>query len=232
MWEGARGPADLAEVYRIQDDVRASLDAGARATAWKVSPPRDDAEPTASPVPNAGCHASPARLAAAGFHMLGIEVEIAFRFRGDLPPRTAPFAEDEVHDAVEGALVTLELCDTRLAGWKEAPPLWRLADFQSNGALIVGNGVEAWRDLDYRGLIAELWINGAMVSRQRGTHPSGDPSRLLPWLAAHCARRCGGLRAGDLVTTGSWTGMHAAAPGDAIVARFPAIGEARLTLTG
>jgi 2-keto-4-pentenoate hydratase len=53
---------------------------------------------------------------------------------------------------------------------------------------------------------------------------------LLPWLAAHAARRCGGLRRGDVVTTGTWTGMHFAAAGDAIEARFPGLGQARLTL--
>ena len=41
--------------------------------------------------------------------------------------------------------------------------------------------------------------------------------------------RYGGLRAGDVITTGAWTGMHFVDPGAEIVARFPGIGEARVS---
>ncbi len=49
--------------------------------------------------------------------------------------------------------------------------------------------------------------------RNRGSHPTVDPSRLLPAIVAHCTEHSDGLRAGDVVTTGSWTGMTQAAPG-------------------
>ncbi len=61
-------------------------------------------------------------------------------------------------------------------------------------------------------------------------HPYGNPIRLLPWLAAHCMARCGGLHAGDIITTGTWTGMNFVAPGAEVITRFPGIGEARVTL--
>jgi 2-keto-4-pentenoate hydratase len=48
----------------------------------------------------------------------------------------------------------------------------------------------------------------------------------MPWLVAHAARHGLGLRAGDVVTTGAWTGLEIAKAGDEVTARFPGIGEA------
>ena len=128
----ADGPelTDLAEAYRAQDIVARALGSGARVAAWKVIPPQSGEEPRAAPIPPGKVFDSPARVSARGLHMIGIEGEIAFRFARDLPARGAPYADDEVAAAVSEALVAIEICDTRLAGWKDAPPLWKLADLQ------------------------------------------------------------------------------------------------------
>jgi 2-keto-4-pentenoate hydratase len=223
-------PATAEAAYQIQDRVYAALHSGQRAGAWKVGGARTDVEPTAAPIPSALLYASPARVTGRGFHMIGIESEIAFRLGRDLPPRAAPYAEEEIAAAVTEALVTIELCDTRLANWKDTTALWRLADFQLNAALIVGSGRKDWRTIDFSRQRAELWIDGALNKEATGVHPYGNPIRLLPWLAAHCMARGGGLRAGDIVTTGTWTGMQFVTPGAEVTARFPGIGEASVTL--
>lgn len=223
-------PADVATAYAVQDAVLRGLDGDARPWLWKVSPPAPVLGIVAAPLPPSCCFSSPARLAAADYHLLGIEVEVAFRFARPLPPRAEPFGDAEVRAAVDEVVVTIELVDTRLADWRDASALWRLADFQSNGALVVGSGRSDWRAIDFSTLDAELWIDGALAVRARGAHPAGDPANLLAWMADHCARRCGGLRAGDVVTTGTWTGLHHAAAGNVVEARFPGVGEAKLIL--
>jgi 2-keto-4-pentenoate hydratase/2-oxohepta-3-ene-1,7-dioic acid hydratase in catechol pathway len=40
------------------------------------------------------------------------------------------------------------------------------------------------------------------------------------------------LAAGDIVTTGTWTGLTSIAAGDEALARFEGIGESRLRLPG
>jgi 2-keto-4-pentenoate hydratase len=162
--------------------------------------------------------------------MIGIESEIAFRLGRDLPPRAAPYADEEIAAAATEALVTIELCDTRLSNWKDTSALWRLADFQLNAALVTGSGRRDWQAIDFTRQRAELWIDGTLAMEATGVHPYGNPIRLLPWLAAHCAARCGGLRAGDIVTTGTWTGMQFVQPGAEVVTQFPGIGEASVTL--
>lgn len=223
-------PATAQAAYRVQDLVFAALYPRQRAGAWKVGGPRPDIEPTAAPIPSARVYASPARVPAQAFHMIGIEVEIAFRLGRDLPPRAAPYSEEDIAAAIVEALVTIELCDTRLANWKQASALWRLADFQLNAALVAGSGTQAWRTIDFSQARAELWIDGVLSLEATGVHPYGNPVRLLPWLAAHNAGRCGGLVAGNVITTGTWTGMKFVAPGAEVLARFAGIGEARVTI--
>ena len=222
-------PLDSAEdAYRVQDLVFAQLSTGARPSAWKAGASNDKAEPTAAPIRIV--HRSPAAASAATMTMIGIEAEIAFRLTRDLEPRDGAYSEEEVASAVSEALVAIELCDTRLADWSSASALWKLADFQSNAALVVGSGTRDWRAIDFKAQRVELRI-GERAIAAIGAHPFGNPFRLMPWIAAHCARRAGGLRAGDIVTTGSWTGMEFALPGEEVRAEFPGIGEAMLRIS-
>lgn len=216
------------EAYRIQDLVFAARHPGGRAPAWKAGASGPDAEPTAAPI--GSLLASPAIVPAGALHMFGIEAEVAFRLGKDLPLRARAMDEDELAAAVDEVLVTIELCDTRLLDWKAASPLSRLADFQLNGALVVGSGRRDWRSVDFGAQHAELWVNDEKKLDRIGAHPLGNPLKLIPWAVNHCALRGRALRSGDLVTTGSWTGIEFVAPGDRVLARFPGIGEARLNI--
>jgi 2-keto-4-pentenoate hydratase len=51
------------------------------------------------------------------------------------------------------------------------------------------------------------------------------------WLANHLAERCGGLKAGQIVTTGSCTGLPFAKPGDRAIVTFEHLGTAQVTFT-
>lgn len=229
--DAALAPRSAEDAYRIQDRVLAEIHAGVRAGAWKAGSAHPDAEPTAAPIAGSLLHASPASLPARGFRIIGVEAEIAFRFARDLPPRTEAYSELELADAVAEALVVIELCDSRLADWRSVEPLWKLADFQMNAALVLGTGVRDWRNIDFSAQPVELWVDAVRTISIRGSHPFENPFRLLPWAAAHVARRSGGLRAGDVVTTGSWTGMEFVPPGAEVTARFAGIGEACVRLT-
>lgn len=234
-WSGGRqfeaakvaGPQSALEAYLVQDRVFAARFPKGRATAWKAGTSGPLAEPTGAPIGDV--RPSPAAFAANAFHMIGIEAEVAYRFRRDLPG-AATVSEAELADAVGEVLVTIEVCDTRMGDWKGASALWKLADFQLNGALVTGSGTSAWRGIDFLRQSAELWVDGAKKVEQTGVHPLGDPFKLLPWAVAHCAKRAGGVKAGDLVTTGSWTGMEFVKPGQSVVARFPGIGEASVRI--
>ncbi len=214
-----------ADAYAVQAEVFASLWPGARAAAWKVGGPSDKVDPTAAPIPPERLLRSPASVLGANMTMLGVEAEVAFRLAKDLPPRTRPYSSRSVLAAVGEVLVAIELCDTRLANWKKTSGLWKLADFQNNHALVTGSGTADWQKIDFLKQEVEFRI-GSRVARAKGAHSFGNPARLLPWLVAHCSKRGQGLHAGDVITTGAWTGLEIAKAGDEVVARFPGIGEA------
>jgi 2-keto-4-pentenoate hydratase len=218
------------EAYRVQDAVFAELWPGARAVAWKAGGPSDKVEPTAAPIPPEHLLHSPASVAGATMQMIGVEAEVAFRLAKDLPPRTRPYSDRSVAAAVGEVVVAIELCDTRLADWKESPGLWKLADFQNNSALVVGSGCKDWQKIDFLQQEMEFRI-GKRVAKAKGAHSFGNPFRLLPWLVRHAAKRGFGLHAGDVVTTGAWTGLEIAKPGDEVSARFPGIGEATVRIS-
>jgi 2-keto-4-pentenoate hydratase len=217
------------EAYRVQDGVFARLWPGAKPAAWKAGGPSDKVEPTAAPIAPEKLLRSPASVAAASMNMVGVEAEIAFRLQADLPPRVKRYSEQEVAAAVGEVLAAIELCDTRLADWRETTGLWKLADFQNNGALVAGSGARDWRKVDFLKQELEFRIGSKLV-KAKGAHPFGNPFRLMPWIVKHCARRGMGLRAGDIVTTGAWTGLEIAQAGDQVTARFPGIGEASVKI--
>ncbi len=222
------GPINVKDAYAVQDEVLRILAPGRHPVAWKVSPPRGGADPLMSPVPAQGVLSSPATVCAGERIVLGVECEIAFRFAEaptvDLADAHAPL------DGIGEAIVLIELCETRIANWSDASPLWRLADFQSHGAFVLGTGTTEWRALDYARQEAQLRVNGRSVARGVGTHPTRNLAEMVAWSVRHCARRGMPLQAGDIVTTGTWTGLVAVSPVEDIVASFPGIGESRLRL--
>ena len=213
------------QAYRVQDEVFAALWPSVRPVAWKAGGPSDKVEPTAAPIPPEQVLSSPASVAGATMQMIGVEAEVAFRLAKDLPPRSRPYSANSVAAAVGEVVVAIELCDTRLARWKDTSSAWKLADFQNNSALVVGSGTRDWQKIDFLQQAMEFHI-GARVTKAKGAHSFGNPFRLLPWLVRHCAKRGHGLRAGDVITTGAWTGLEIAKPGDEVTAKFPGIGEA------
>jgi 2-keto-4-pentenoate hydratase len=215
------------EAYWVQEVVLRGIDPR-RPIAWKISPPKEGVPMMSSPSPFKNVKASPAEFMATN-RVLGVEAEIAYRF--GKAPKTKGKAAD-VASAIDEAFVLIEFCETRYYNVEELGALMRVADFQSHGGFAIGTGTREWRDLDYASQEVELHVNGKKVVAKKGSHPSGDPYALAEFAATHCAERGMPLAAGDIVTTGTWTGMTPVKPGDEVVARFPGIGECSLKVNG
>ena len=226
----AAAPADVDDAYAIQDDVARRLwtSRGDPIRAWKTGGPNADAIPVAAPIPASRVYADGVRLNGADYHFIGIEAELAYMLGRDLPPRATPYVESDVVEAIGSMHVAIEVCDSRLANFTTADALWKLADNQSNGGLVVGAPIRDWRRIVPGELSAFVEVDGAPLAPATGAHPYGAPRRRLAGLANHCAARCGGLREGDVITTGAWTGMHIVDAGAQVVVRFSKLGEARV----
>jgi 2-keto-4-pentenoate hydratase len=220
-------PTTLEEAYAVQDAVARRLGAIA---GWKVGAPSPMDEPQCAPLFAEAVALSPASWSASRFRVRGIEGELAFRFARSLPLRSERYEEDEVWAAVDTLHPAIELVESRFSDMGSVDKLALLADNQSNGAFCYGVAARDWQAIDFLNQPASLLIDGREVASAVGGNKAGHPRRLLAWLANHCARRGRGLAAGDIVTTGTHTGLVFAAPGATATVRFRGLGEASLTL--
>jgi 2-keto-4-pentenoate hydratase len=218
-------PTTVAEAHAIQD---ACVKALAEPVAgWKISA-APDGSVMRGVLLRSRVLTSPARLPAKLVPMRGVEAEIAFHVDRALGPRERDYSASEVAAAVT-AMVAIEVVDTRFRNYDATPSLHRLADFMSSGAFVQGTRQPRWRDLDLTKLHVSLSIDGQVIVDRIGGHPTLDP--LLPALALiNHLRTRGGVPAGMLLTTGSFTGMNHAAPGQSVEVTFDGVGSAQLTL--
>ncbi|WP_419760134.1 2-keto-4-pentenoate hydratase [Acidisoma sp.] len=208
-------PATEQEAYAVQRAVAETL---GPVGGWKVGAGGPGAAPSAAPLPASVIMTAPATLPPQYSNRL-IEAEIAFRIARDLPPRDAAYTRDEVLEAIGSCHPVIEVVQWRIRDHRAAPPNLKLADHSGHGALVVGEPVPGWRAIDFAGLRVTQEIAGQATKHGIG-NPAGDMIRLIAWLADEGAVWAGGLKAGQIVTCGSWTGMTEAAADAPVVVSF------------
>ena len=219
-------PPDAAGAYAVQDAIMAAL---GPIGGWKVGAKGPESEPACAPLPARGLIPSGARLIGAPWLMRGVEVEVAFRLGRDLNPSDGNMLPRDLALAVDAVLPVIEVVETRLADWAEAGALAKLADLQSHGALVLGPpSALAAASVDLRTTSARLQFDGAEVASTTGGNPAADIWRMLAWLAFHCVQRGVPLKAGQIITTGSCTGMLFAPAGSRVEAELSGIGKVSL----
>lgn len=219
-------PASVADAHAIQDAVTEAL--GKPVGAFKAMAPAN-ADATRGVIYADTIHASPARIPAADVPQCGVEGEVAFVFRRDLPPRPAAYSRDEVAAAVD-ACAAIEVVTSRYRDSDAVSNLEKLADCISNGAFVHAAPLKEWRSLELGNLKVTLMVNGATVLEQVGGHPTGDPLGVTVVLV-NMMREKGGVRAGQFVTCGSLTGLRYLQPGDVCAVKFDGLGAAEVTFT-
>ena len=216
-------PSSVAEAHAIQDHLAALL--GETVGAFKANAPPGK-EPTRGLIFARMIRPSPARIAPSEVPHLGVEGEVAFRFTRALPARDTPYTRGEISGAVV-ALPAIEVVSARFRNALTRPPLEQLADCIANGALVPGMAMHDWPNFDMARLRVSLLVNGKLVGEQQGGHPTGDPLGVAVALV-NMMREASGVKAGQMVTTGSWTGLRFLSPGDHCMVQFENLGEAEV----
>jgi 2-keto-4-pentenoate hydratase len=213
-------PADRPQAYAIQHLVAATFPA---IGGWKVGAASPEAQAQCGALPASGVRPSPATMPAAN-SLRGIEAEVCFRMGADLPPRATPYTREEVIAAIATAHPVIETLDSRFVDPDAISPFTNLADTQSHGGLIYGEGRADWHGIDFTAETVEQYVDGALHMTHTG-NPVGDMIRLVVWMANEGAVWSGGLKAGQFVTCGSWTGKSVVGENAKVRVKYPSLGE-------
>lgn len=178
--DDGEAPTTAEEAYAVQRLVAGRL---GRVVGWKVGRKGPSAPMTCGPVLDTTTFASSTTLPRVGRRLWLIEAELVFTFRRDLPPRERPYTRAEVREAIADVRPGIELVDSRLAAWPEAPALLQLADLQSHGALVVGEPAAKLPPEPWHRRRLRLTVDGTSVVDGTAENPAGDLLDLLTRLA-------------------------------------------------
>jgi 2-keto-4-pentenoate hydratase len=221
-------PASLDEVYFVQDAIARALNPGGP-RAWKIGAPAADATPIFAPMISSWLYEDGAVLDEPRIRLRGLEAEISFLIGQDLPQRVKPYAREEVVAAIASCHPAIEELESGLSVPAKAARFSMFADLQTHGGFVHGPAVPEWQKINFAQESVSLAVDGnVMVERTASNTAGTDLLRLLVYLANEGAARTGGLKQGDRVTTGSWTGNTFASAGSVVEVRFSTAGAVAL----
>lgn len=168
---------------------------------------------------------SPARIEIVPEQMPAVEGEFAFRIGRDLPWRAEPYAMTEITSAIDSVAGVVEVVGTRFSGGLEGKGrLLTTADCGVNIGLATGNWTTyCAQDLREHGVT--MTINDDRRGSGQGRRALGDPLNVLLWLVNDLSVRRVDLHAGEIVATGTCTGLDPVQPGDVARADFGIFGS-------
>jgi 2-keto-4-pentenoate hydratase len=216
-------PTSIEEAHAIQDAVAAKL--GQSAGGWKAGV----TQPIRGMVLASRLLPGPARISATLMRRRVVEGEVAFVFDADMPPSPHDYARDAVAEHVT-ACAAIEIVDSRYEDMTKVSELDRIADLFGNSALVYGPPAPDWRSLDLAKIHVRLMFDGEAIVDRAGGHPSGDPLNACV-LLVNDLRRSTGVRRGQIVTTGTYTGAPVLAIGSTATVAFDGLGSTAVTFT-
>jgi len=174
-------------------------------------------------------HPSPARLRHGDYRRIAVECEIALRLGADLPARAKPYTHEDVAEAVEACLASIELIeDHGCDAYKEVGARGLIANNAWNAGCVLGPPVTELRKLDLATATGTMTINDKEVGRGRGGDVlGGHPLHVLAFVANTLSQRGRGLSRGMIIQTGSVVATQWPRRGDEVKVTFTGLGEAR-----
>lgn len=224
-------PADRTEAYAIQAEL-ARL-SGQAVSGWKIAATSLAGQrhigvtgPLAGRLLSGRVVADGATISLEGNLMRVAEAEFTFRFGQSLPKRAAPYSVAEVLAVVESLHCAIEVPDSRYHDFVRVGAPQLIADNACASWFLLGSAASVdWRSLDLAAHKLEAFLNGAHVAHGIGANALGDPRAALTWLANELNTFADGLRAGDIVTTGTCITPVPIAPGDQLRVDYGLLGE-------
>lgn len=202
-------PVSRAEGYAIQAEV-AKL-SGQSVVGWKIAATSVAGQrhirvdgPLAGCLPSGRALEAGTRISLAGNHMKVAEAEFTFRMGRPLPKRASAYSVPEVLAAVASLHPAIEVPDSRFEDFTRVGAAQLIADIACACWFVIGPATRTdWRAIDLAQHGVSVYRNGVLAERGSGANVLGDPRRALAWIANELCAHGEGLRAGDVVMTGT-----------------------------
>ena len=231
----AQEPSSAAAAYEVQAAMMKL--AGLAQVGWKIgaTTPATQAllaveEPLIGPLFASHVHLDGAEVKLVAAHRPGLESEFLVGLSADLPPRERPYGADEAAAAVDFLAPAFEIIGCRFEGGLVGKGVLVIADGGANAAVVRGEPVRDWRRFDLGDRPVRLSLNGVEVASGSSSDlVFGDPIGAIAWLANHTVLAKRGLRRGEIVMTGTCTGLTFINAGDEAIADYGDFGQVRAT---
>ncbi|HEY0115478.1 MAG TPA: 2-keto-4-pentenoate hydratase [Allosphingosinicella sp.] len=219
-------PLTLEQAYEIQDQAIAAW--GQEVIGWKVgrvNPPYSEqfgtdrlAGPIFAQTELLDGEVPAMPVFAEGF--AAGEAEYLLRVGRTPPAGQTSFTLEEAAGLIDAVHVGVEIASSPLASINQLGPAAVVSDFGNNNGLVVGPEIPDWRSSGFQDWIVALTIDGRQVGRgSASSFPDGaiGSARFLFQLMARRGIR---LQPGQWISSGAVGGVHDAAVGQLIEARF------------
>ena len=132
------------------------------------------------------------------------EAEFAFRLGHDLPPRPQPYELAEVLAAIDTLHPAIEIPDSRYNDFCVVGSPQLIADNACAHHFVLGSATSAdWRSVALSSHVVRVQFNGTPIREGIGANVLGDPRIAMTWIANELRTHNIGLRAGEVITTGT-----------------------------
>ena len=202
-------PASISDAYDIQERYVALLrEKHGDAVGYKVGLTSATMQafcgidhPIAGVVLASRVHETGATVRRADFGRLGLEFEIAVRIKSDVPVTAVPYTAEMIAPHIDGVCAAIEIVDDRRADYAKLDVLSLVADNSWNAGIVLSRFAAKWPDLEP--VLGRATKDGIAIGEGFGRDILGHPFNSAAWLATQLASRGVGLKAGQVVMTGS-----------------------------
>jgi 2-keto-4-pentenoate hydratase len=160
-----------------------------------------------------------------------VEPELAFEIASDLPPRSTPYTEAEIDEALGHTRLALELIKSRYHTPSEATHFDALADGLVNQGLWLGPVLNPQEGLEMSSFELSVDIQDGDTLQKSAIHPNGFPKAGLYWLVNFLSAQGIGLTQGQYVITGSYAGVLDLPVAQVCKFEYGALGQFAVTFT-
>ena len=97
--------------------------------------------------------------------------------------------------------------------------------------LVKGIEINKWEDINLAEQNIELYKNGSKIISGYGSNVLGSPLNVLEWSINHLSERGNSINPGNIISTGTCTGIIPISQGDEIVANFIGLDIIKLNIS-